>query len=175
MRPVIDTAGAGSYSEVYHDESNIAPALFTLPQTNMDYATVSASGLLIVAFYSNKDSLPPSSNDGARLFDLAGQAVKRQGSGHERLLQSSNNHYEVGFFRTSSGAIKECILAKATIDVMSKTASDSVNSYISPSDPTDKGDLLAIYWDISISGGWSFIRQDTAGYSSGTEIRLHKM
>ncbi|MEM7660089.1 MAG: hypothetical protein AAF399_28530, partial [Bacteroidota bacterium] len=100
------TLATQTYSETFHDPVNLSQALFTLPEADFDYATVSASGLFIVAVYTG------STNGGVYLYDLRGGLIKRQLSNQslapvDQLIKKSDGHIEVGYFRLLDGTVKE--------------------------------------------------------------------
>jgi hypothetical protein len=145
--------GPRTYSETFHGSGTLSQALFSLPSNNFDYATVSASGLFIVAVYSG------STDGGVYLYDLRGGLIRRQLSDQssvDELIKMGSGHIEVGYYRLLDGTVKECIVAKATGGVMNETGDDFINEYIDI-DPmsqgfTQVGDIIAVFWNISDVG-----------------------
>jgi hypothetical protein len=170
VKPTITTptSTTGSYSEVLVDENSFSPTngLFTLyaDDTYFDYATVSASGLFVVARYTD-DPVTASATNGVTLFDLSGNPVKRNVPGLglvNRLHRNATGHLDVGFFRTLSDGIKECVVIKVTGGTMNNSGDGLENDYLddgtnagttTPSITVKEGDIIAIYWDIEVSGG----------------------
>ncbi|MEM7656143.1 MAG: hypothetical protein AAF399_08445 [Bacteroidota bacterium] len=162
VQPIIDPVN-GTYSEVFYGENDLDSALFDLPLHRFDYATVSASGLLIVGRYT-KPSTPGSTSDsteGIRIFDLSGNVIERVIDTAnqvltDRLMYNGTGHLEVGFFR-DGGVIRECVIAKATNGLIDNTEDDEINNFIetNPFLPGSirKGDIIAIYWEITTNGG----------------------
>lgn len=137
-------------SYIYYSASNPNPnfqsALFTLLYSGepfFDYATVSASGLAIAAFFTKKDGLSATFPLGAYLFDLTGKSIIKDYS-TKVLYEASSGHYDVGFYKTSTGALRECIVASVPISASTSTINDTKIDNFSN---IQKGDIVAIYWD----------------------------
>ncbi|MEM7655711.1 MAG: hypothetical protein AAF399_06240 [Bacteroidota bacterium] len=160
-------AGSQSYTETFLGEGAFSGGLFSLyaDDTHFDYATVSASGLFVIARYTRDDTnIPATPEEGLTLFDLDGNIVQRNVPGLglvNRLHRNRAGHWEAGFFRTQTGAIKECVVLKVSSGSMNNSGDLKVNDYLddgtnsgtTPSIETEEGDIIAVYWDIEVSGG----------------------
>jgi hypothetical protein len=157
------TPGSQGYSENYYPQATFTQALFPLPNfPNFDYATVSASGLFILAIYSVPNGGTASNDEGIYLLDLAGNIIQRKEKGtgtalFDRLLKRGDGHIETGFFRDANQDIKEAIVHKATTGVTDNADQGEVNDYINISNMTgpgytETGDIIVVYWDIETTG-----------------------
>ncbi|MEM7656604.1 MAG: hypothetical protein AAF399_10785 [Bacteroidota bacterium] len=145
-----------SYSETFLTGSNFTQGFFSLPKADFDYATVSASGVFIVAVYSG------TTTKGIFLYDLKGQVIQRDlispttPTTVDQLFFRADGHIEVGYFRLSDGTVRECIVSKASASAMVETGQDEINDYIDidNSSPgfTQVGDIIAVYWNMGSAG-----------------------